>query len=111
MQFLKLCMFLQNGTCISNKETLKTPYIGILGEDITKVSSFTIIVERQAVVTVNNFRKAILALMACYYTFNIQYPKEVTNTLLFIERYLLGVTTGPRISTSALQTVSAITKL
>lgn len=50
-------------------------------------------------------------LMACYYTFNIEYPKQIMNTLLFIERYLLGMTTGPRKSPLALQTVSVVNKL
>ena len=51
----------------------KTPYIGCTGEDVISVSDFTIIVERQPIVTLKDFRKAIIALIACYYAFNIQY--------------------------------------
>ena len=66
----------------------KTPYIGCIGENMIDTTEFTIIAERLSVTTVTDFRKAIIALTATYYTFNIQYPKEVGNTLLFIERHL-----------------------
>ena len=75
------------------------------------LSEYTIIVERQPIVTLENFRKAIIALIACYYTFNIQYPKEVGNTLLYIEKYLLGINTGQRMTAAATQVISAIEKM
>jgi len=59
----------------------------------------------------NDFKKALIALIASYYAFNIKYPKEATNTLLFIERYLLGILSGQRMSSAATQAVSAIDKL
>ena len=89
----------------------KTPYIGCTGEDVISVSDFTIIVERQPIVTLKDFRKAIIALIACYYAFNIQYPKEVGNTLLYIERYLLGISTRQRMTAAATQAISAIEKI
>ena len=46
------------------------------------ITEFTIIAERLPVTTMTD---SIIALLATYYTFNIQYPKEVENTLLFIE--------------------------
>ena len=89
----------------------KTPYIGCTGENFINVAEFTIIAERLPIVTVTDFRKAVIALIACYYTFNIQYPKEVGNTLLFIERYLLGISTGERMTAAGTQSISAIKKL
>ena len=90
----------------------KTPYIGCTGEDtMINLSEYTIIVERQPIVTLENFRKAIIALIACYYTFNIQYPKEVGNTLLYIEKFLLGINTGQRMTAAATQVISAIEKM
>ena len=89
----------------------KTPYIGCVGEDMVNITEYTIIAERLPVTTVTDFRKAIIALIATYYSFNIQYPKEVGNTLLFIERHLLGITTGQRMAAAATQTISAIDKM
>ena len=48
------------------------------------------------VTIVTDFRKMMIALIAAYYSFNIQYSKEVDNTLLFIERHMLDITTGQR---------------
>lgn len=92
-------------------DTPKTPYIASTGEDLLSLGEFTIIAEREPIVKINDFRKALIALMGSYYAFNIQYPKEATNALLFIERYLLGIVSGPRMSSSATQIVSAISKL
>ena len=101
----------QNGTRISGDETPKTPYIASTGEDPPSPVEFTLIAEREPVMKTNDFRKTLIALMGSYYTFNIQYPKEASNTLLFIERYLLGIVSRPRMSSSATQIISAISKL
>lgn len=90
----------------------KTPYIGYTGaESMLNILEYTIIVERQPIVTLEDFRKAIVALIACYYTFNIEYPKEIGNTLLYIEKYLLGINTGKRMKPAATQVISAIEKM
>ena len=89
----------------------KTPYIGCIGEEIISITEFTVITERLPITTVTDFRKAVIALVSAYYAFNIQYSKEVGNTLLFIERYLLGITTGPRMTAPAAQAISAIGKM
>ena len=98
----------QNGTRISEDKTPKTPYIASTGEDLLSLVEFTLIAEREPVMKINDFRKALIALMGSYYTFNIE---EASNTLLFIERYLLGIVSGPRMSSSATQIISAISKL
>ena len=76
--------------------------IGCIGEEIISITEFTVITERLPITTVTDFRKAVIAL---------QYSKEVGNTLLFIERYLLGITTGPRMTAPAAQAISAIGKM
>ena len=57
-----------------------TPYIVHFGQQ------FFAIAERQIIVEVNSFAKAMCALFACYYVFDIAYPKQCLNTLLFFER-------------------------
>jgi len=70
---------LQDGTRLS--DTLKTPLVAVLGRDLLNVSQFTIIVEKQALVTVSDFRKALVTLIASYYCFNIQYSKALSYLL------------------------------
>ena len=102
---------LQDGTKLSDKGTQKSPFIGAVGKDVLNISKYNIIVEKQVLATVPDFRKSLVGLIATYYTFNIQYPKEVMNTLLFIEKYLTGISSGPRVTPATLQTISAIDKL
>ena len=64
--------------------------------------------ECKSLMTMKDSRKTVTALIACYYTFNIQYPKEVRNTPLYIEKYLLGISAGQRMTAAATQAISAI---
>ena len=43
--------------------------------------------------------------------FDVQYPKESMNTMLFIEKFILGTITGPMLSKTVLGTVSDIQKV
>ena len=75
----------QKGTRISRDKILKTPYITSKGEDLLSLVEFTLIAEKEPVMKITDFWKALIALMGSYYGFNIQYPKETSNTLIFIE--------------------------
>ena len=88
----------------------KASFIGALGRGMQKISKYNIIVEKQ-VLPVPDFRKALVALIAAHYNFKIQYPNEVTHIYLFIEKYLIGVSTGSLVTPAALHTITAIDKL
>lgn len=38
-----------------------------------------------------DFRKAVIAMFATYFVFNIQYPEEAAATLEYMQRYVSGV--------------------
>lgn len=70
-----------------------TPHILKVGED--GMDQYFIVAERETVVEVTSFLRAVLLLIGCYYVFDVEYPKAANNTCLFIERYLLKITKGP----------------
>ena len=80
-----------------------TPHILKVGEDGT--DQCFIVAERETVVEVTSFLRAVLLLIGCYYVFDIEYAN---NTCLFIERYLLKITNGPNLTKSCLATISDI---
>lgn len=49
--------------------------------------------------------------LMCYYIFDMSYHKEVANSLLFLEKVLLGLPNLQKLSPSALAAVSAMDKL
>ena len=85
-----------------------TPYIMVI-EGATQ--QYFVVAEKQIVAEVNKFDVAITARFAVYYMFDVQYPKESMNTMLFIERFILGIITGPMLSKTVLGTVSDIQKV
>ena len=67
-----------------------------------------IIVEKDILLSIDTTRSAILALMACYYIFDIAYPKHWNSCLLFIASFLLQIKGCPPLSPIQLGVVSDI---
>ena len=82
-----------------------TPYVMVFEQQ------FFVVAERQIIVEVNSFAKAMSALFACYYTFDIAYPKQCLNSLLFLERFMFGIMTGPKLSKTVVGVISDIQKI
>ena len=57
--------------------------------------------------TLEDFRKAVIALIACYYAI----PKEVENTLLYTEQYLLGTKDDSSSNTSYISKMTIFDRL
>ena len=81
-----------------------TPYVMLFEQQ------FFVVAERQIIVEVNSFAKAMSALFACYYTFDIAYSKQCLNSLLFLERFMFGIVTGPKLSKTVVGVISDIQK-
>lgn len=81
-----------------------TPYVMLFEQQ------FFVVAERQIIVEVNSFAKAMSALFACYYTFDIAYLKQCLNSLLFLERFMFGIVTGPKLSKTVVGVISDIQK-
>ena len=82
-----------------------TPYVMVFEQQ------FFVVAERQIIVEVNSFAKAMSALFACYYTFDIAYPKQCLNSFLFLERFMYGIVTGPKLSKTVVGVISDIQKI
>lgn len=82
-----------------------------VGEDRVHVEQFSLVVEKQVLCSVRDFHKALLSLFACYYVFDMAYPRECKNTLLYLEKVLLKLSSSEKLSSSALAAVSAMDKL
>ena len=50
-----------------------------------------VIVEREVLITTENFQSALLYLMGAYYIFNIAYPRQSYPVLIFLQYYVLGI--------------------
>ena len=46
-----------------------------------------------------------------YYVFDIAYPKQCLNTLLFFERFMFGIVTGPKVSKTLVGVIRDIQKI
>ena len=54
--------------------------------------------EKEIFLDVEDILKANITLIGLYYMFDIVYPKQWNNCLLFIEKKLFGITSGPNFS-------------
>ena len=81
------------------------------GDDVLHISQYLIVVEKCVLCSLATFNKALLCLFMCYYVFDMAYPREVTNTLLFFEKKLLSLPNLQKLSASALAAISAMDKI
>lgn len=85
------------------KSEIATPYM--LYCDFNQIF---VAAERSILFEVNSIYQALLSVMGLYYAFDIQYPSNCCNTLLFIEKFILMITSGAEFTKSILGTVTDI---
>ena len=73
-----------------------------------RTREWLLIVEKEEITRVDSIMKGIAALIACYYAFNIAYPSAWKTSLLFLEKKLFGIKSGPNFSKTQLGFVSDI---
>lgn len=81
------------------------------GDDLLHISEFLIVVEKEVLCKASTFPKALVCLFACYYVFDMAYPKECKNSLLFLEKALLHLSSSDKMTSSAIAAVSTMDKL
>jgi len=59
----------------------------LLSDDAT----FDIKVEQEIVAHCHNFFEAFSTMLACYYVFNVAYPKNLEGTLTFFQKFILNI--------------------
>ena len=73
-------------------KNISSPYILLAGQE---VKQYFIVVESNLHYEVHSLAKAFSALFAIYYVYDIAYPKQCSNSCLFIERFLFALK-GPQ---------------
>ena len=89
----------QNGDSIESQisqQAATAPYIIQAGP--SEARQYFIAAEKEIFLEIDDLLKAIIALLVVYYIFDIIYPKQWNNCLLFIEKKLFGITSGPNFS-------------
>lgn len=69
---------------------------------------YYIIAEKVMYMEVGSFYKALMSILALYYVYDLVYPKQCQNTLLFLEKFIFEISSGPKLSGAALATVTDI---
>ena len=54
------------------------------------INEYYIICEQEVLCTTSSFCDALFLLFASYYTFNLEYPKQVQNILFFLQDHVLS---------------------
>ena len=103
------CSGVQDGDDIDKKvEEIdeNAPYI-VQGGPVT-TRQWCIAVEKSILFSVDNSTMAVIAMMACYYVFDIAYPKQWNSCLLFIAKHLLALKGCPSLNATQLGVIADI---
>ena len=73
-----------------------------------EVKQYFIVVENNLYCEVNSLAKAFSALFAIYYVYDIAYPKQCSNSCLFIERFLFALKGPQQLTQTAIGTIASI---
>ena len=84
------------------------PYLLVLksSEKLTFITA----VEREVLISTENFGSALLYLLGSYYVFNIAYSKLSYPVLIFLQRYVLGIEDSQAIPKSVRQAVTVMNR-
>ncbi len=70
-------------------------------------SMYFVVVEKE-MYEVDSFFEALCALIGLYYVFDIEYPRTCLGTLLFLEKFIFKISSGPELPKSIVGIVSDI---
>lgn len=90
---------------IITSKSISTPYILMAGRE---VKQYFIAVESNLYCEVNSLAKAFSALFAIYYVYDIAYPKQCSNSCLFIERFLFALKGPQQLTQTAISTIASL---
>jgi len=76
------------------KSAITAPYIIQAGP--IDARQYFLIAEKAHYLEVDHITEAVAGMIGLYYIFNISYPKQWNNCLLFVEKKLLGISSGPK---------------
>ena len=68
---------------------------------------FSVMVEETLILTTSDLYNAMYCMFACYYVFHLHYPKDLQDTLTFMQRALLGCGDKVKLSSKVVKLVAA----
>ena len=92
---------------ITDEDPDVSPLIVRYGKAEDKQQLF-IVVERKVLFELQSFSQALVSLIALYFVFDLAYPKPCSNTLLFVQKMILKVSSSDKLSKCLLGTISDI---
>ena len=110
--FYIIYVSLQNGDNIESeieRRQTAAPYIVQAGPSTAR--QHILIVESLIYMEVDHLLQAVAAILGLYYIYDITYPKQWNNCLLFIEKKLIGISSGPSLGPLQAGLISDIEKL
>ncbi len=72
-------------------EQTGSPVIVFQGADVYKSKNFAIYADGIKIMSVKSVKNAFMILIACFFVFNIAYPKKMIRTLTFLQKVMLNL--------------------
>ena len=71
---------------------------------------YSILVENVVVAETSDFVQAFALLLGAFYVFNVEYPKKLEATLLFFQKFILGISDRSKLPSKVLILISNLKK-
>ena len=71
---------------------------------------YSILVENVVVAETSDFVQAFALLLGAFYVFNLEYPKKLEATLLFFQKFILGISDRSKLPSKVLILISNLKK-
>ena len=71
---------------------------------------YSILVENVVVAETSDFVQAFALLLGAFYVFNVEYPKKLEATLLFFQKFILGISDRSKLPSKVLTLMSNLKK-
>ena len=94
----------------NDEEHKSYPHIVLSHSNPADSDQFSIKVDNIDILTVNDFLTAFKLMIACYYVFNIAYPKVANASMEFVQKVLMNVQDGTKISSKVLSLLAKLAK-
>ena len=100
-------------TCDVDKEVMSIaqnfPYIVMLTGD--ENIQFLLVAERKALTSTDNFMEILTALVAAYFTFNIEYPKALYPIFIFLQHFVMELKDCQSVPNALTRVLSSLDRL
>ena len=89
----------------------KWPYVASFGVTSESLTDHFLVIERSNVIRIQSLQQALLCCFMSYYLYNIEYPTECKNILLFLEQSVFSLNNSKKLPTGVTVFLDSISKL